>query len=266
MDNGGIYLLTSPSGKVYVGQSQDIDQRFYDYKHKPSKNQVYLYNALKKHGFDAFDKTILFLSNDPAELNKLEVIFIALYDSRNKAKGYNIREGGKNGKLSEESRQKISAALLGRRCSPKTEFKKGERASPSTEFVAGQGAIPIEQYSLEGDLIKKWKSIDDASSVLSIPHGSISACLRGRAKTGFGFKWEYESKTVVILHKRHNNPKTICFKKAVKRIALDSGEEKLFASVKEAAAQSGIKYAANISICLKGKITQCGGYKWEYQK
>lgn len=47
----GIYKITSPSGKIYVGQSQDIERRFKDYfKYSMFKNQTRLYNSIKKHG------------------------------------------------------------------------------------------------------------------------------------------------------------------------------------------------------------------------
>lgn len=52
----GIYKITSPTGKVYVGQSVDIEKRWNQYKNE-NKSFVgpRLYNSLLKHGLDRED-------------------------------------------------------------------------------------------------------------------------------------------------------------------------------------------------------------------
>jgi group I intron endonuclease len=47
----GIYKITSPTGRVYIGKSKNIKNRFSGYnKPKKSKLQVRLYNSFIKHG------------------------------------------------------------------------------------------------------------------------------------------------------------------------------------------------------------------------
>lgn len=46
----GIYKITSPSGKIYIGQSVNIERRFLDYKKSLKKSQIKLYNSIKKYG------------------------------------------------------------------------------------------------------------------------------------------------------------------------------------------------------------------------
>ena len=47
----GIYKITSPSGKVYVGQSTNIEARFANYLRLTScKRQRRLFNSFKAHG------------------------------------------------------------------------------------------------------------------------------------------------------------------------------------------------------------------------
>lgn len=48
----GIYKITSPSGKIYIGQSRNIKRRFNSYKNIKCKHQVILYRSLLKHGYD----------------------------------------------------------------------------------------------------------------------------------------------------------------------------------------------------------------------
>ena len=46
----GIYKITSPSGKIYIGQSKNIEKRFKAYYKKLGKNQPRLYRSFKKYG------------------------------------------------------------------------------------------------------------------------------------------------------------------------------------------------------------------------
>lgn len=49
---------------------------------------------------------------------------------------------------------------------------------------------PIEQYSIDGKLIKKWDSIREASrNGFDFRH--IQACLKGESKTHKGYEWRY---------------------------------------------------------------------------
>lgn len=50
----GIYKITSPSGKIYIGQSRDLDKRLKSYKcgSSKTKGQPKLYNSFEKYGID----------------------------------------------------------------------------------------------------------------------------------------------------------------------------------------------------------------------
>ena len=52
-----IYKLTSPSGKIYIGQTQCLYKRFQDYR-KPKANK-YLMNAILKYGLENITVEIL---------------------------------------------------------------------------------------------------------------------------------------------------------------------------------------------------------------
>jgi len=126
MDSCKIYLLTNKiNGKVYIGQTwlknaQDrMGKSATNYR-----NCKYLYAAIKKHGYKNFEYTILedTAPKDESEeaqkevqilIDKLEDEYIIKYDSRNPDIGYNIKEGGRGGKHSEETKKKISEALSG---------------------------------------------------------------------------------------------------------------------------------------------------------
>ena len=48
----GIYKITSPSGKIYVGSSINIDKRKKHYRNLDCKTQRKLYNSFIKYGYD----------------------------------------------------------------------------------------------------------------------------------------------------------------------------------------------------------------------
>lgn len=48
----GIYKITSPSGRVYIGQSININKRFNQYKTWNISKQKKLHNSFKKHGVE----------------------------------------------------------------------------------------------------------------------------------------------------------------------------------------------------------------------
>ncbi len=47
-----VYKITSPSGKIYIGSSVNYKKRLTQYKGTGAKTQTILYNSFAKHGFD----------------------------------------------------------------------------------------------------------------------------------------------------------------------------------------------------------------------
>ena len=48
----------------------------------------------------------------------------------------------------------------------------------------------ILQYSLDGKLVRQWKSITEAAKTLNLNHASISKCVNGTYKKAVGYRWE----------------------------------------------------------------------------
>lgn len=110
----GIYKITSPSGKIYIGQSVDIENRFKTYLRYSCKSQPKLLASLKYYGSEKHKYEILFLCSKD-ELSKQEKYFVDLHNSFNSKNGLNVRDGGGNkAKLSDEQKLKISNSLKGK--------------------------------------------------------------------------------------------------------------------------------------------------------
>ena len=109
----GIYKITNPKNKVYIGQSTNIDKRIVIYSQLQCKDQPLLFNSFKKYGFDKHIFEILALC-PICELNSLERYYIDKYQSNDKTKGLNLTNGGQDYfKHNEEVRAKMSAAQMG---------------------------------------------------------------------------------------------------------------------------------------------------------
>jgi len=70
----GIYKITNPSGKVYIGQSIDIEKRFKGYKSEKCTaytNQIRLKNSMLKHGWENHIFEVV-CECEIGDLNKLE--------------------------------------------------------------------------------------------------------------------------------------------------------------------------------------------------
>ncbi|MEK6884348.1 MAG: hypothetical protein AABY22_32250 [Nanoarchaeota archaeon] len=107
----GIYKITSPTRKIYIGLSYNIYIRFLTYKNCTCYKQRRLYNSIKKHGWNAHTFEIIHVCNlniSKKELNDLEIYYEELYDSTNSKTGLNLRKcGGSGGKHHEETKELI---------------------------------------------------------------------------------------------------------------------------------------------------------------
>lgn len=54
-------------------------------------------------------------------------------------------------------------------------------------------AKPVEQYSLDGNLLNTYKSVNEASNATSIPYWKIYSCCNGKKVRGIEFMWKYKN-------------------------------------------------------------------------
>ena len=124
----GIYKITSPSGRIYIGQTRDFKNRLKDYKYlKGSVKQRRLHNSFLKYGvinhcFEFIEECLF------EELNIFERKWQDYYNVTSK-KGLNcvLQETDDLPKIiSEESRKKMSESQKGKHFSDDTRLKIGE--------------------------------------------------------------------------------------------------------------------------------------------
>lgn len=126
---GRIYLITNAvNGKKYVGQTiKPVEKRLKEhFKAAFSENrQAVICHAIRKYGRDSF--SVICLQDDVAieDLDAAEQYWVAFYDTFSE-NGYNATTGGNQCRISDETKAKISAALMGKPRSEETKKKMSE--------------------------------------------------------------------------------------------------------------------------------------------
>lgn len=216
-----VYKHTTPSGKVYIGITSN-DPKFRWRNGNGYHYNSHFYSAIKKYGWDNITHEIIEtgLSNEAA--CDLEIRLIRKYNAADPKFGYNRTFGGEHYKPTPEMIEKVRKSHIGLRYNigvPFTEERKrhlrenhadvrgeknpnfGKKWTPEQLAIRqahrvykrgsdSPSARPILQYDKNGNLIKRWGSIIEATTVCN--RTSIKDCLRGKYKVGGGFVWKYE--------------------------------------------------------------------------
>ena len=194
----GIYKITNPEGKVYIGKSRNLDIRFDRYsKYNTLGRQPKLFDSFDEYGFenhtfDKLDKNV-----------ELETYYIAEYDSYNN--GLNANKGG-GGVIShsEESRTKISIAGKLNKGKRAVSHRKGKTIPDEVKMKISKTSKgkpkpgnrkPVLQYSKEGEFIAEHISIEHAALAVKGNPSAISNTLReGGGSTSSSYIWVYKNK------------------------------------------------------------------------
>ena len=208
-----IYVITNKvTGKIYIGQHkgnnlkkylQDkFSQAKYELKRKGHGRGSHLFASMRKHPKEVWSIEPLFEGIETKEeLDRLERLLIALYDTRNPKVGYNICKGGEGftGTHSDEWKQKMRAKMLGRTFSPEAIAKMKAHIPTSSQLANLKRARDLETIEKvkktkrqKGPSIKhmeNWKKILATKHNNGLPKGythseatrkKLSVSLKGR--------------------------------------------------------------------------------------
>ena len=129
----GIYKITSPTGKIYIGQSKKFEERFSDYRRGRCPQQRKLFNSFYKYGFINHTIEIIEIC-EIEDLDCQERYWQDFYDVKDREVGLNcvLTACGdkkeerfpsyKNEKLN-KSKEKIEKKI-DKRCRKLTEFER----------------------------------------------------------------------------------------------------------------------------------------------
>ena len=185
----GIYKITNLiNGKVYIGQSIDIEHRWYQEKRLNGVND-HLKSAFLKYGLENFCFEIL-EECQQEELNKKECLYIKNYNSFDRNFGYNETTGGSKGhiqrgrKLSQKTREKISEAKKGKCFTEEHKKALSEAAKHRKKPTKAKKVLCLENG-------KVYNTIAEAAKDTNSCRAKISSVCKGKRKTTNGLRFAY---------------------------------------------------------------------------
>lgn len=206
----GVYKIISPSNKIYIGQTINLNRRKTEYTRLQCSRQPKLYYSLLKYGWDKHIWEEI--ECDYTKLNELEVelkqevinkygwskaLFCELYDSGGGKKSESTKKkiGMSNkGKHAWSQEQKDKRVITWRKTlQTKGGFNWGKKIGESQKGVPKPKKWkPINQFDLNNNFIKTWDSISSAEMYYNNnpDKDNIGACTRGKQKTSYGFIWK----------------------------------------------------------------------------
>ncbi len=234
-----IYKVTSPANKIYIGQTKDFRKRKSDYKKNRCKSQIKIYHSILKHGWENHTMEIIETIQHDTDCqditNQREKYWIQFYDSINS--GLNILEGGGNGPMPEEVKEKLRQ---------KNRYK-------SEETMA------------------KWRTSNPDMSHNEETKKQISQTLkdkyaRGEKVGGRGSKRSEEYKQRQRdrrIQEVVNGKDTRC--KKIGQYDMEGNLIKIWDSIGQAV-EAGYQKSGIILVCKqKRNRTSCNGFKWKYE-
>lgn len=164
----GIYKITNPKGRIYIGQSKNIDERITRYKKlQCCKHQLFLYRSFLKYGVNNHSFEIILRGDfSKTQLNQLEKEYIKEFNSFNgwKNGGLNLTTGGDSYEFHQTVKDKMSETR-------KRKIKEGQLNSKLT----------IEQVKeIKELLLNKTKQVDIANK-FNVSKNLITEIKKGRA-------------------------------------------------------------------------------------
>jgi group I intron endonuclease len=170
-----VYMHTSPSGKSYVGQTNDYNRRS---RHHNTKNGCPAFKAaIDKYGWDKFTHVVMADTLTLAEANFLEKHFIFSLNTLSPA-GYNLKTGGLNSLHTEATKQKISDSNQGKYFSE--EHKQNMRDNHAD--VSGE-KNPCFGRVLSEDHLKKLRDANVGRAQTEEHKQKLSASRKGKKRS-----------------------------------------------------------------------------------
>jgi len=234
----GIYKITNPNGKIYVGQSVDIERRWYHYSKKDTRGQPLLNRSIIKYGSENHKFEII-EECSIEQLNEREIYWTHQHNAIHPY-GLVLRIGGRSGHLSEEMKRKIG------------EGNKGKTVSDDVKQKISLSKMGNE-YRLNAIHTEKTKQkmskshIGKKDSEETKQKKSQSA--KGRVKTA---EW------------RQNISDSHPTKKPVEQYNLEGAKINEYISINEAARQTGVR-VGDISACCNNKQKTAFGFTWKFK-
>lgn len=254
-----VYCHTSPSGKKYIGQTNNYEKRCREHQYK-SNGCVAFAKAINRYGWDNFNHEILATGLTSQASNHFEEFYIKHFNSFGKS-GYNLLSGGNAPTFSEESKQRMSESskgenhpMFGKNHTPETIEKISSAQRGENHHNFGGTLSPEHRAKISAsNMGKKFTpshrsklSAANIGKILTPEHrDKISASLSGENSPNFG-----------KFGKDHPGSKTY-------KITRPDGLIEIITGLKSYCRDNGLNQA-NMSNVASGRYKHHRGYRCEH--
>ena len=266
-----VYIHTNKTnGKKYIGITFNIKRRWRKCEYKGC---LKMHRAIEKYGWNNFEHEVVLCNLTKDEAEMFEIAMIKYYKTTDGKYGYNIQHGGScSGKMSQESKDKISKANSGRVHTQETREKLSK---------AFRGRVKTEEHKLKIKLSNIGKNsgkiaynrkkvicietknvydcIDDASKDTVATVGGIKNVVSGKNATAGNLHWMYYDKYIrdgftgeLIYDTLHCKKKIICIENGI-----------IYETIKQASINLKIS-AKSISSNVRKIIKSAGKHHFVY--
>lgn len=288
-------IVNKINGRVYVGiTNQGYKTRWYKHCSDSIHGCSYpLHCALRKHGTDNFIVEVIEICPTIENLKEREQYWIKELKSLTTENGYNLTLGGEGtfGRFhSEETKNKIRQRAFGRKASDQSKLIMS---------LASHKSKKISMFTLDGELIKTFRSASEAAKEIGAIRTNVAACARGKYKQSKGYKFSYtdfvvtdpvpEIKNEVKLKEkipmsdeikkcisetnklRWNDERRLKYSlnniknRQILQYDLESNFIREFRNVSEAVKLVGASTHTNIAKCARGIRKSSCGFIWKYK-
>jgi len=175
----GIYRITNPNGKIYIGQAVDIIKRWSEYNlnnlnlpKQPKVHRSLNKYGVEQHKFEIIEECTI------EQLNEREIYWGEYYNVLGE-NGLNLKLGGRSGKLNNDVKNQISKSLKGK---SKLTSKKGKEH-------ALYGILKTEEHK---ENISKSKQNIPQTTLLKMSE-AMKGKKKGKKSIGSGRKSGFEA-------------------------------------------------------------------------
>ena len=192
----GIYLITSPTGKRYIGSSKDIEKRFKQYRRLSCKEQTKIYNSLNKYGIENHTFEVIYQCNFE-DLYKWERFF---------GEQFNCIEDGLNCSLpaygdkplivSEETKNKMSQSNKGKKLNEyhKKKISKSNKGKKFTDEHKNKLSESHKGKKFSDETRKKLSELNKGKKFSDESRKKMSDVKKGKTSPNKGKEHSEETK------------------------------------------------------------------------
>ncbi len=210
---GYIYKITSPTNRIYIGQTQEdrLLGRQSDYKNNKCKNQTLIYNSIKKHSWETHKFEIIdqvpYLGFDNWLIDLFEIYWIKEYKSNYNRfpeySGMNLTDGGSVGnrgmKHSNKTKEVLRLKSTGVKQSEETISRKIKGMKEHYDLFGKkmpEGYKPFNIIEIDcflyktGEYIGRFESYAECGRKLNFKTTHVAAVIQGKRPhtNGYTFK------------------------------------------------------------------------------